>query len=112
MSDQQLLTLTLSIVIPISLSLAALIYSNSRISEAKETLRAEIKAETATLCTEMAQLRTEIQAEIGTLRTEMAQVRTEMAELRGEMGELRAHIDAGFERIAHALQLHILEHHK
>ena len=39
MTDQQLLTLSLAIVIPVSL----LLYSNSRITEAKETLRAEIQ---------------------------------------------------------------------
>jgi hypothetical protein len=39
MTDQQLLTLALAVVIPLSL----LIYSNSRITEAKETLRAEMQ---------------------------------------------------------------------
>jgi hypothetical protein len=56
-TDQQLLTLALSISIPVSLSIAALIHNNSRISEAKETLRAEIKDETAALRGEMADLR-------------------------------------------------------
>lgn len=40
MTDQQLLTLALSVIIPVSV----MIYSNSRITDAKETLRAEIKA--------------------------------------------------------------------
>ena len=38
MTDPQIMTLALAIVIPLSM----LIYSNSRITEAKETLRAEI----------------------------------------------------------------------
>jgi hypothetical protein len=38
MTDPQMMTLALAIVIPLSM----LIYSNSRITEAKETLRAEI----------------------------------------------------------------------
>jgi hypothetical protein len=38
MTDQQVLTLCLSIAVP----LALLIYSNSRVSDAKETLRAEM----------------------------------------------------------------------
>jgi hypothetical protein len=38
MNDPQMMTLALAIVIPLSM----LIYSNSRITEAKETLRAEI----------------------------------------------------------------------
>lgn len=40
MNDQQLLTLAIAIVFPLSM----LIYSNSRITEAKETLRAEMGA--------------------------------------------------------------------
>lgn len=40
LTDQQLLTLALSVIIPVSV----MIYSNSRITDAKETLRAEIKA--------------------------------------------------------------------
>jgi hypothetical protein len=38
MTDPQMMTLALAIIIPLSM----LIYSNSRISEAKETLRAEM----------------------------------------------------------------------
>jgi hypothetical protein len=38
MTDLQMMTLALAIIIPLSM----LIYSNSRISEAKETLRAEM----------------------------------------------------------------------
>jgi hypothetical protein len=41
MTDAQMMTLALAIIIPLSL----LLYSNSRITEAKETLRAEIRAE-------------------------------------------------------------------
>ncbi len=40
MTDQQLMTLALAVVIPLSM----LIYSNSRITEAKETLKAEMAA--------------------------------------------------------------------
>jgi hypothetical protein len=52
MTDQQMMTLALAIVIPLSL----LIYSNSRITEAKETLRAEIGVLRADLLKEMVQL--------------------------------------------------------
>jgi hypothetical protein len=45
MTEAQMMTLALAIIIPLSL----LLYSNSRITEAKETLRAEIRAETAEL---------------------------------------------------------------
>jgi hypothetical protein len=40
MTDTQLLTLALAIIFPLSM----LIYSNSRVTEAKETLRAEMQA--------------------------------------------------------------------
>lgn len=45
MTEVQMMTLALAVIIPLSM----LIYSNSRITEAKETLRAEIRAETAEL---------------------------------------------------------------
>jgi hypothetical protein len=51
-SDPQMMTLALAIVIPLSM----LIYSNSRITEAKETLRAEIGLLRADLLKEMVQL--------------------------------------------------------
>ena len=56
MTDAQILTLALAVIIPLSM----LIYSNSRITEAKETLRAEIRAETVALKAEMAILRSDI----------------------------------------------------
>ena len=94
MTDTQVLTLAIAAIVPLSL----LIYSNSRINEAKETLRAEIRAETVALRAE--------------IREESAALRAEMATLRAETAELRAHIDAGFERIENALKLHELEHHR
>jgi hypothetical protein len=39
-NDAQMMTLALAVIIPLSM----LIYSNSRITEAKETLRAEVVA--------------------------------------------------------------------
>jgi hypothetical protein len=52
MTDPQMMTLALAIVIPLSM----LIYSNSRITEAKETLRAEIAVLRSDLVREMVQL--------------------------------------------------------
>jgi hypothetical protein len=52
MTDQQMMTLALAVVIPLSM----LIYSNSRITEAKETLRAEIAVLRSDLIREMVQL--------------------------------------------------------
>jgi hypothetical protein len=45
MTDSQLLTLAMAVILPLSM----LIYSNSRITEAKETLRAEMAAMKAEL---------------------------------------------------------------
>jgi hypothetical protein len=52
MNDPQMMTLALAIVIPLSM----LIYSNRRITEAKETLRAEIGLFRADLLKEIVQL--------------------------------------------------------
>jgi hypothetical protein len=49
MTDIQVLTIAMAVIVPLSM----LIYSNSRITEAKETLRAEIQAATAKLLTEI-----------------------------------------------------------
>jgi hypothetical protein len=77
LTDAQILTLALAVVIPLSL----LTYSNSRITEAKETLRAE-----------SAELRTEMHGANTALRGDNTTLRAEMAELRTE-------VRAGFERI-------------
>ena len=83
LTDAQLLTACIAIIVPLSL----LIYSNSRISEAKETLRAET-------------------AKLG------AELRGEMTELRGEIQLLRSEMAAGFVRIEQAFKMHVLEHHQ
>jgi len=56
LSDAQVMTLAVAIVVLLSL----LIYSNSRITDAKETLRAEMNA-----------MRAELSADFGGLRAEM-----------------------------------------
>jgi hypothetical protein len=63
--------MAMAVVIPLSM----LIYSNSRITEAKETLRAEIKASTAELLASNSRI-TEVKE---TLRAEMATQRAEIA---------------------------------
>jgi hypothetical protein len=90
LTDAQVMTLAIAIIVPLSL----LIYSNSRISDAKETLRAE----TAKLAVE--------------LRSEMKDFRNEMELLRRDMELLRRDMNAGFERMENALKIHLLEHHK
>jgi hypothetical protein len=56
MTDTQLLTLAVAIIFPLSM----LIYSNSRITEAKETLRAEMTAMKGELKADVALMRTEL----------------------------------------------------
>jgi hypothetical protein len=56
MTDTQLLTLAIAIIVPLSM----LIYSNTRITEAKETLKANI----AELRAEMRTMHAELLAEI------------------------------------------------
>jgi hypothetical protein len=94
MIDAQLMTLALAVIIPLSL----LIYSNSRITDAKETLRADIR----TLSAELK----------GELFAETAKLRGEMAGLRGEMTGLKAEIMGGFDKLEAKLAIHELEHHR
>lgn len=100
MTDIQLMTLALGIVIPLSM----LLFSNSRIGEAKETLRAEMATGNNRI-TETNDRVTELK---DTLRAEM----TAMKET------LRAEMAAGFLQISNEIQslkadlkIHELEHH-
>ena len=86
MTDQQLLTLALAVIIPLSL----LLYSNSRITDAKETLRADIQS-----------LRSDVRAEMGTMRAEMGGFKSEII---AAIRELDTKIENG-------LMIHELEHH-
>ena len=94
LSDAQVMTLAVAIIVPLSL----LIYSNSRISDAKETLRAETAQFAAELRSEMKQL--------------AADLRGEMLQLHNEIELLRRDMNAGFTRIENAMRIHVLEHHK
>jgi flagellar motor switch protein FliM len=58
MTDQQLITLAIAIIFPLSM----LLYSNSRISDTKETLRSEMQG-----------VRTEIQKDILQLRLDFSE---------------------------------------
>ena len=84
------MTLAIAIIVPLSL----LIYSNSRITDAKETLRAEMK----------------------TMRTEMDLLRVEMnamrAEILNEIKALRKDIEQFAKESQTAVRIHELEHHK
>jgi hypothetical protein len=66
-NDIQLLTLALAVIVPLSL----LLYSNGRITEAKETLRAEIADTKHSLQSEMAAGFARIEAAIQRLETKL-----------------------------------------
>ena len=86
MTDPQMMTLSLAIIIPLSM----LIYSNSRITEAKETLRAEVGTLKETLRAESATTRETLRAEIA----------AGFARMSSEILSLKAY-----------LKIHELEHH-
>jgi len=56
MTDAQLITLCVAIIMPLSL----LLYSNSKITDAKETLRAEMKTLGADMRSDSVQLRSDL----------------------------------------------------
>ncbi len=99
------MTLGIAIIVPLSL----LIYSNSRISYVKAGLGSKVTEAKETLRAETAKLGIELRAETAKLGTEL---RSEMKAYRSEMELLRRDMNAGFTRIETALQIHVLEHHK
>ena len=56
MTDSQLLTLAIAVILPLSM----LIYSNSRITEAKETLRAEMQTGFTRILSEIESLKAQL----------------------------------------------------
>ena len=67
MSDIQVLTVAIAVIVPISL----LLYSNTRVNDAKETLRAEIALAKETLRAEMARGFEHVLAAIKALETKL-----------------------------------------
>jgi hypothetical protein len=93
MTDPQLVTLAFAIIIPLSL----LLYSNGRITEAKETLRAEmragfdrlegIKSGLDTLSADMRELRREAREDRLTIDADIKLLTGKVYELMGHRGE-------------------------
>ena len=65
MTDEQVLTAAIAIVVPVS----ALIYSNSRINDAKETLRAEMQLMKGEILKEFRTLSTEVKTALADIKT-------------------------------------------
>jgi uncharacterized coiled-coil DUF342 family protein len=85
-----------------------LIYSNSRITEAKETLRAEMGKSSAELRSDMR----ELQIQIRDLQNQAKDLRIQTNNLQNQVPGLREDMKAGFGRIEEALRVHVLEHHR
>jgi len=73
MTDSQVLTLAIAIVVPLSL----LLYSNTRITDAKETLRAE-----------MGTLRTEILARFDRMETHHDMVMSKLVDIDNRLSKV------------------------
>jgi nitrate/nitrite-specific signal transduction histidine kinase len=67
MTDARMMTLALAVIVPLSM----LIYSNSRITETRETLRAEIAATKETLRAEIAAGFARMSSEIQSLKADL-----------------------------------------
>ena len=87
MTDTQILTLAISIVIPLSM----LLYSNSRVSEVSKRVD-DAKSD---LSKRMDDTKAELNQQMEALRKDVIQ-----------------HIDNGFEHMTMLLKLHEAEHHK
>jgi len=74
MTDAQLLTIALAIIIPLSL----LLYSNSRITDTKETLSNRIADTKETLRADIQALRMEIMAGLEKISGEIRDVRSDL----------------------------------
>ena len=98
LTDAQVMTLALSVVIPLSM----LIHSNHRITDTRDSLGKRIDDLKGSLEKDMASLQGSVEKEIASLRNEM------QAELKLFREEMRS----GFERMETALKIHELEHHK
>jgi hypothetical protein len=67
MTDIQIRTVAIAIIVPVVVPLSLLIYSNSRVTEVKETLRAEIKALHVEMTARFTAIDTFLQAMMGKL---------------------------------------------
>ena len=80
MTDTQLLTLAIAVIVPLNL----LIYSNSRISDAKDANRASITEAKETL---RADLRAIQAGDLATIRAELGQITATLATIQADLKE-------------------------
>jgi hypothetical protein len=83
MTDPQMMTLALAIVIPLSM----LIYSNSRITEAKETLRAEIAVLRSDLLKEMVQMEGRMESRFNSMESRFSSIDRKLDEILRIVGD-------------------------
>jgi flagellar capping protein FliD len=79
-----MMTLALAIVIPLSM----LIYSNSRITEAKETLRAEIGVLRSDLLKEMVQLESRLESRFNSMESRFNSMESRFSSIDRKLDEI------------------------
>jgi hypothetical protein len=85
MTDAQLLTLAIAIIVPLSL----LIYSNSCVTDAKETLPAEIRAEFAKFKLHMDSRFNQVHEEIRLLTGKVIEIDNRLSRIEDRIGPPR-----------------------
>jgi hypothetical protein len=105
MTDEQVMTIAVAIVIPVSL----LLYSNSRITDVRTQITSQITDTKETLRAEIKILELTLGGNIKALELKLDNYQTEM---RADMKLLREEMGRGFDRMEAALRQHILEYHK
>jgi hypothetical protein len=86
MTDAQLLTLAIAIIV---LPLSLLIFSNSRVTDAKETLRAEIRAEFAKFELHMDSRFNQVHEEIRPLTGKVIEIDNRLSRIEDRIGPPR-----------------------
>src|SRR5580765_3626713 len=104
MTDTQLLTIALAIIVPLTM----LLYSNSRITDTKVSLDKRIDDLKDAVTKSIGETKETLRADIATLSAEM---RTIEAEHRFETKLLQNELFARFDKLDAALKQHELEHH-
>lgn len=102
MTDLQILTIALAIIVPIS----SLIHSNLRVTDAKDAVNKRLDGLDASLNQRMNALDASLNKRLDETKE------TLRAEMRTMQSEILAEMRAGFERIENAIKVHELEHHR
>lgn len=83
MTDVQLLTLAIAVIVPLSL----LIYSNSRISDAKDSMRQSLTEAKETLRADIQALENRIDGRLSAMQVEMTETRSAVQRIEADLRE-------------------------